>query len=127
MRNWMILASVMLLVVCSGCGGDSHEKLSKESVSTMKEMVSVLEGVKDEASAQSAKPQLKSLMEKLQDINHRQSKLPAPTEAEMKEMDSKYGKEMEETSRKFTSEMMRVMFTPKVNAVFQDLDMKQMK
>ncbi len=127
MRNLFVLASVLLMLACNGCGGDSHESLGKEGLSTMKEMVAVLKDIKDEASAKSAKPQLQSLMEKLKSINVRQSKLPAPTEAEMKGMDSKYGKEGEEVSKQFTSEMMRVMFTPGAAAVLQDIDMKGMK
>jgi hypothetical protein len=90
----------------------------------MKQMIQVLEGVKDEASAKSAKPELKSLAEKLNDINSRQSKLDAPTEDDVKAMDAKYGKEMDEVGRKFLGEAMRINFDPAISAVFDDIDLQ---
>jgi len=41
----------------------------------------VLDGVKDQESAKSAKSKLQSLMEKLNDINARQTSCPAQTDA----------------------------------------------
>ena len=123
------LAAVMLMLIvvnCAGCGGDTHESLAGESVSTMRELVSVLDGVKDEDTAKSAKSKVKSLMEKLNDINLRESKLKPPSQDEIKAMD-KYGKEMEEVSRKFQGHMFRIMSDPKISAVFQDIDMKSAK
>ena len=90
----------------------------------MKEMITVMDSVKDEASAQAAKPRLKSLVEKMNDISARQAKLPAPTEAEIKAMGEKYGKEMDEIGRRFQANAMRINFDPKLSAVFNDLDLK---
>src|SRR5438552_13091566 len=106
MRHVLPLGALVLLVCCAGCG-DSHESLAKDSVSNMKEMVAILDGVKDQASAHDAKPKLKSLMEKQKDIDARQNKLGAPSEDEMKTIDSKYSKEMEELQQKFNGQMMR--------------------
>ena len=124
MKHLLALASVVLLLSLSGCN-DSHEAVAGDSVSTMKEMTSILEGVKDQASAQSAKPKLKALMEKMESISQRQAKLAAPTEAEIKAMDAKYGKEMEEVARKWQAQVMRVMFDPKIGPELQDIDMKK--
>ena len=121
MQRSLAFGVLLLLVVCPGCG-DSHEKLAAENLSVMKEMNSILDGVKDEATATSAKSKLKSLAEKMNDINLRESKLTAPTEAEMNTLQTKYGKEMEDVARKFQSNMMRIMFDPKINAVLKDLD-----
>ena len=123
MKRLLAFAAALTFVVCSGCG-DSHESLTGESLSTMKELVSVLDGVKDEASAKSAKPKLKSLMEKLKDINQRQSKLPAPTDAQVKAMDAKYGKQMEEISQKLQSQMLRIAFDPKIRGQLDDINLK---
>ncbi len=122
MRQLITLAAVLLFVTCSGCGGDTHESLAADTMSTMKEITTILHGVTDEASAKNAKSQIKSLMDKLKDINEKESKLKAPTEAELKELDTKYGKEMEDVARKFQAEIMRVAFMPKVGEVFQDID-----
>jgi hypothetical protein len=120
MKRLLALASVLMFVLCTGCG-DTHESLAADSVSTTKEMVSVLDGVKDEVSAKSAKPKLESLMQKLTDIQTRQGKLAVPTEAEVTAMDSKYSKEMEATQEKFMGQMMRIMSDPKLAAVLGDL------
>ena len=126
MKCLLALTSALMFLVCSGCG-DSHESLAGEGQSTMKDMVSVLDGVKDEASAIAAKPRLKSLMDRLNDINLRQSKLPAPTEAEIKAMEAKYGKQMEEFQQKFMGHMMRIAFDPKIMAQLNDLEQNMKK
>jgi len=127
MRTLFVLASALMLLVANGCGGDSHESLGKEGLSTMKDMVDVLKGVKDEASAKSAKPQLQTLMDKLKSIDERQSKLPAVTDAEKKEMESKYGEDGKQVMQQFMSEMMRVAMIPGAGEMLQGLDMKGMK
>jgi hypothetical protein len=121
MKRLVPLVASVMFVLCAGCG-DSHESLGKESITTLKQLVATLEGVKDEASAKSAKPKLKSLMEQLNDINAREAKLGAPTEAEIKSMEAKYGSEMEELQAKFASNMMRIAFDPKIQSELADLD-----
>ena len=120
-----VLAALML-IACSGCG-DTHESLTGEGVATMKQIVTVLDGVKDEASAKSASPKLKALMEQLNSINERQAKLGTPTEAEFTALESKYGKEMEELQQKMVGNMFRIMADPKINAVLNDLDASMRK
>lgn len=122
MKTTLALTSVLLIMLCTGCS-DTHEKLAGESVSTTKELVATLDGVKDEASATAAKSKLTSLMDQLKKLNERQMKLPAPTEDEIKSMESKYGKEMEELNRKLQAHMMRIMVDPKIAAVLQGIDM----
>jgi hypothetical protein len=125
MNRLMALALMLALMLgVAGCGGDTHESLAGEAVSTMKQLLTALETVKDEASATAAKDTLKSLVQKLNDINQRQAKLPAPTEADVKAMDSKYGKEMEQLQQKFTGQMMRIQFDPKISSVLDGIDMK---
>jgi hypothetical protein len=121
-RSLGILAGV-LLVLCSGCG-DSHESLAGQSVSTMKEMESVLATVKDEASAKAAKPKLKAVVDRMNDINARQAKLAAPTEAEIKAIEAKYGKEMEQLQEKIGGHMLRIAFDPKIQVELGDIDAK---
>ena len=128
LRTQASLLVVVALVLCcrgGGCGGgDSHDSLAVEGQGVMKQMVAVLDTVKDETSAKAAKPQLKTLAEKLNDINARQAKLPAPTEAEIKALDEKHSKEMEEIGHKFQAHAMRITFDPKLSTVFNDLDLK---
>jgi len=125
MKRLLTLSALMFsLMLVPGCGGDTHESLAKETIDTMKKMVATLEGIKDEASAKSAKPTLTDLSAKMKDIETRMGKLPAPTEADGKAMESKYGKEMEEVSMKLQSQMFRIIGDPKIAAVLQDINMK---
>jgi hypothetical protein len=110
-----------------GCGGDTHESLAASSVTTLKELVATFETVKDQATAKAAKPKLKTLMEQMNKINERQAKLEAPTEDEIKSMDKKYGKEMEELQHKFAGEMLRIAFDPKIRAELDDLEQSMKK
>jgi hypothetical protein len=126
MQRMFTLASILILIACSGCG-DTRESLANEGVSTMKEMVAVLDGVKDEASAKAAKPKLKSLLDQLNSINGRQAKLPAPTAAQTKELEGKYIKELAEVQQKLVMNMMRLSSDPKIGAQLGDLEMKPMK
>lgn len=127
MKHLFALIAVLMLAFCSGCGGETRESMAAESVSTMKELVTVLDGVKDEATAKAAKPTLKALMEKLNGLNERQAKLPMPTEAEVKALDEKYGKELDDVTHKFAGHMMRITFDPKINAELNDLDQTMKK
>src|SRR2546425_11059966 len=121
-RFFRLAPLLMLALILCGCG-DSHQSLAREQVDTMKEMAATLDTVKDADSAKDAKPKLKKLAERMNDINQREAKLPAPTEAEIKAMDSKYGKEMEEASRKMQAAMLRIIADPKIGAELADIDL----
>jgi len=127
MKRLASLLAISILVVCPGCGGDSHESLAADSVKTMKELVATLDSIKDEASAKAAKPKLVSLSQQMNKINERQAKLPTPTEADVKAMESKYGKEMAELQPKMVAAMMRIQFDPAIQKELSDIDMKGMK
>jgi hypothetical protein len=125
MKRLLTLTPMLVFLLCSGCG-DSHESLTSESLSTMSKLVATLDGVKDEASAKSAKADVKSLLARLNEIGTRQSKLPAPTEAEGKAIEQKFGKRMEELSMKLQGNMLRIAMDPKIRSVFDDIDLKSM-
>lgn len=116
-----IFAYGVLFVAGSGCG-DSRESLADETMSVMEEMVATLQGVKDEASAKAAKPKLEDLAKRFDDINQRESKLPAPTDEQTKALIEKHGSKMDELSRKLQGEMLRIAFDPKIQSVLGDVD-----
>ena len=124
MKRQLAFAVVVVFALCSSGCGDSHDSLTKEGVSAMTEMVGVLDGVKDAASAKSAKDKLKSITDKLKDIQQRQSKLPALTEADFKSMETKYGKQMEELQMKLAGHMMRIGFDPAIRAELDGISLK---
>jgi hypothetical protein len=127
MKGLISLLVILMLGVCPGCGGDSHESLAGESLKLMKELVATLEGIKDEASAKAAKPKLVSVTQQMQKLNERMAKLPKPAEGDLKSMESKYGKEMEELQPKMVAAMMRIQFDPAIQKELSDIDMKGMK
>src|SRR5687768_8908493 len=106
MRHLVVVSIVALLA--SGCGGDTRESLTQDGMSNMKELVAVLDTVKDAETAKAAKPKLKTLFEKMNTINEKMNKMGVPTEAEMKAMDEKHGKEMEDLQMKMMSNMMKI-------------------
>jgi len=112
---------LVLFLCCAGCG-DTHESLTKEYRSTMSKVIVVLQGVKDEASAQAAKPKLKALAQQLNDIQSRMAKLPAPTDAQIKSTADKYAQDMQELQSKLMAEVMRIGLDPKLRGALDDLD-----
>ena len=122
MKRSLALSSVLLVALCfPGCG-DSPDRLTKESISTMKELATTLDGVRDTASAKATKPKIKALAERMNKINERQGKLKPPTEAEMKAVEAKYGKEMAEAQQKLGQQIMRIAFNPTLGAELNDID-----
>ncbi|HRK32013.1 MAG TPA: hypothetical protein PLD59_13140 [Tepidisphaeraceae bacterium] len=115
-----LISSVVLIALCPGCG-DSHESLTAESMSTMKKLVSVLDGVTDGATAKSAKPKLKSLMEEMESLKARQAKLGMPDEADFKAISAKYGTELEDLQKKMVGHMMRMAFDPAIRVELDDM------
>ena len=119
---WLVAVVMLCCALGPGCGGDTFESLADSGVATLKQLVAVFDTIKDEASAKSAKPKLKSLFEEMNRLNERQAKLPEPTEAQVEAVGKKHGKEMEELQMKLASHMMRISFDPKIRAELSDLD-----
>jgi vancomycin resistance protein YoaR len=119
--------ALLTVAVLAGCGGDSHESLAADSVATMKELIATLETVKDAASAKAAKPKLTAVVQKMQKIQERQTKLGVPSDADLKAMESTLGKEIEGLQQKMVTAMMRIQFDPAIQAELGDIDMKGMK
>ena len=57
-------AAALLALWVAGCGGGQREKLAGETVATMEELNTVLDGVKDEPSAKAAAPKVNELVDR---------------------------------------------------------------
>jgi hypothetical protein len=125
MKSLLVLTVVAALCLCNGCGGDTHESLAGEAISTQKDLLATLETVKDQETAKAAKSKLQALATKMKDIEARQTKLGTPNEAQFKAIGDKYGKEMEEVQTKMVGVMMRVMLDPKIQGELIDIDIKK--
>ena len=99
---------------------DSRDKVMEDQLGLMASMVGVLEGVTDKATAEKAKPEMKSLNTKAEAVKLRADKLGEPTEEEEKGLKEKYGAQMEEVGGKIMAQMMRLMAKPEVMAIIQD-------
>jgi cytochrome c556 len=71
------------IVLCaSGCG-DSHDAVTRDMLSTMKELSAVVKGVKDEASVQEAVTRLEALADRMKALKKRSDTLgQAPKEVD---------------------------------------------
>jgi hypothetical protein len=98
---------------------DSRDKVFVDQLALMTSMTGVLEGVTDKATAEKAKPELKSLTEKAEVIKARADKLGEPSQEEEEAMKAKYGPQMEAVGSKMMAQMMRLMAKPEAMAVIQ--------
>jgi hypothetical protein len=97
----------LVLMLCAGCG-DSPDSVMQDALSCAKEMGTVMQSVKDEASAQAAAPKLKAIGARMQDIEKRQKALKLSKEEETA-LQAKYKPQMEEIAKGLVPDMMRVM------------------
>jgi hypothetical protein len=102
-----LMLACMGLAFCAGCG-DSPDSVMQDALSCAKEMGTVMQSVKDEASAQAAAPKLKAIGGRMQDIEKRQKALNLSKEEETA-LQAKYKPQMEEIAKGLLPDMMRVM------------------
>ena len=126
MKRTLAFVSVLMLLVCSGCGGDTPQKVADDSIDVMKEMTSILEGVKDEASAAKAHDKLQALGGKFKALKARQDKLQMSAD-DRKKLEIEYRPKMEPVMQKLMSESMRIAMDPKLAPAIKGLNdvMKQ--
>lgn len=94
MKRIFTLFVLMAAVVLSGCGGDTHSSLMDEGMALTKELVGILEGVKDTASADAAASKVEALAAKGEALKKRMEAVGEPTEDQMKELGKKLGEAM---------------------------------
>ena len=123
MRRVILLISSGLIF--SGCGGGigSYEEGIEAYADVMDEMVSVLEDVTDESSAEKAAGKIEKLGNRLGDITKQMAELPQPDAKEMQEMANKQRAEMQAFQQNAAAQMMKMMQYP----VLQDAWMRAME
>ena len=94
MKRITALFVLLVATFLAGCGGDSHASLMDEGVALTKELVSILDGVKDTASADAAASKVEALAAKGESLKKRMDAMGEPTEAQMKELGKKLGESM---------------------------------
>lgn len=94
------------LLVFSGCGADTHEKIANDMISEMKNLVAVLENLKSPEDVEAAKPKIKKIAERLKAIKKRADKIGDPSEEVQKKLEEKFKKEMAEMGPKLMAAML---------------------
>jgi len=105
-----ILAVIAAGLVCCACSGgiSSYEEGIEAQGEIMTEMVSVLEDVSDQASADRAASRIGQLGKRLAEISARLRELPRPSMEELQEIAGKQGTQQREFQQKAASQMMKL-------------------
>jgi hypothetical protein len=74
----------------------------------MTEMVSVLEGVTDENSANAAATEIEALGDRLAEVSSQMREIPPPTMEEMQRLAQEFGKQTQDFQQKAATQMMKL-------------------
>lgn len=107
LRMLMVAFIGMLATACSG-GISSYEEAIEAQAEVMAEMVSVLEGVTDEASADKASARIEELGNRLAKIAVQVQELPEPTMEEMQEIARQQGAQQQDFQKTAMPQMMKL-------------------
>jgi hypothetical protein len=121
MKRVSITLLTLSMLVLVGCDSKpTHESLMKDAIAVMKEWATVLEGVKDEASAEVAKPKLQAINAKMKDLKTKADTLGKPPAEEEKRLKEKYEPEFKQVLDKLMPEVLRIGFDPKLGPILKD-------
>ena len=111
-----LISACLMAVLFASCGADSKEKVTEDALSAMEEMVTILEGVKDKATAETAKPKLEALAKKVEGLKDRQKALNISDDDMKKEME-KHKERMGKLMGKMMATMMKIGTNKEINEV----------
>jgi biopolymer transport protein ExbB/TolQ len=112
----------VLALVLSGCGEPTAESVTEDMLGKMKEMVTVLKGITDEASAKAAKPKLEQIKKDMDGLEAQAQKVEKETSAEEREkIKNKYEPELEKVMGEVFTEMGRIATIPNVGPMLGDI------
>lgn len=108
-----------LVLVCAACGGGigSYKEGMEAQFDIMEEMIGVLEGVTDDASAKAAVPKVEALGQRLADLAGQIQKLPEPSMEELQEM-AEIGKRRQSFQSNAGRQMMKLAQYPELTQAF---------
>jgi hypothetical protein len=119
MRKVASFVLILTALALTGCG-DSHDAVMSDMVASMEKFNSILDGVKDEASAKAAKSKLEALTKEMKVLTERSKKLPKATAEELKSMQDKHEKEFVAVSGKIQKNMFRIATNPTAMSALGD-------
>ena len=109
-----VITLISFGLIISACGGgiDSYEEGITAQAELMQEMISVLEDVTDEASANRAAGKIESIGGRMGEIAKQVSELPRPNAKEMQEIAKMQRKEMQAFQQNTVAQMMKLAQYP---------------
>jgi hypothetical protein len=108
---WRINMVAIIGLLCAACSGgiSSYDDAIEAQAGIMEEMVSVLEGVTDKASAEDASAEIEALGNRLGEIAAQVSELPQPTMEEMQEIAKKQSMQRKDFQQRAVPQMMKLV------------------
>ena len=124
----LAVACLTALFLVAGCdSAPTHDSLMKDSLSTMEEMVAVMKTVKDEASANAAKPKLQALAEKMKKMKEQADKMEKPSAEKEAALKKEYEPRLQKVMGEMLGETMRIGMDPKLQTAVKDMNMNGAK
>ena len=123
LRNCLLAMMIVSLFLVTGCDrAPTHDSVMEDSVTAMEDVGKILATVKDEASANAAKPKLKELGEKMKTLKAEADKMAKPTTEQEAELKKKYEDRMTKAMGTLMTEGFRIAGDPKLQGILKDVD-----
>jgi hypothetical protein len=108
MKKILFAAFIAAIWSCPVHAEDTHESLAEDTLKTFTNLADVLSTIKDTATAEKVKPELKKTCEKLADLKRRFENVGEPTAAKKEDLDRKYKAKMAMVASKIKNDMERI-------------------
>ena len=118
MKHFMVITVLGLLCASCGSGINSYEDGFEANTEIMVEMVDILEGVTDQASAEAAEDEIEALGNRLANIMVELKKLPPPTTEQLRQFAESQQEKMQEFQKKAMPQMMKLTQYPSLLAAW---------
>lgn len=111
-------ALLALCLLLPACGKSSpHEALADEATASLENLVTVLEGATDEASAKASLPKLEQAITRMKEVETRMKAMEKPTAEQEAAMEARHKGKVDGLTGRMTTQMMRIATDPKLSAV----------
>jgi hypothetical protein len=120
MKTGIVCVTILLTLVLlrgpgeGGGGGQTspHETVAKDMLDTLGQITTVLVNIKDEPSADAARPDLKKAAVRMQDLRKRAKEMKQPTKEEKDALERRYKDKFDDALKKLRTESLRVKGIP---------------
>jgi hypothetical protein len=117
----LVLVSLCALII-TGCDSKpTYDSVMEDSLAAMEDSTAILATVKDEASANAAKPKLKEIGDRMKTLKAQQEKIGKPSKEEEAELKKKYEERMTKAFGAMLKETMRLSMDPKLKPALDGL------